>query len=221
MFRNWPYFRDEQKVFPVWLAGVRPLVFFTCSSHYLSILYVLWPVIFGEPAPASTAGFVFGVLCGVTIGFWVFVYDADDYGIAYTRAQKKLTKKQKAASNKIKLTYPTWYFTDWVNHCPMLVLFSKMAYDAGEEAFAWKNIWLAPAWGLTWLAVIFVPWRLIGGDALYADLRDDKSFGHKATVVVKLIVITMVGFTIGHFVNALFVESVQKVLNLVGVGGEL
>jgi len=218
MARSWPYFATKQKVFPLWTAGFRPLIFFTCSSHYLSILYVVYPIIFGVKAPAAYAGLVFGVLCGVTIGFWVFVYDPADYGEAYVKAQKKTTKKQREASDKIKLTYPTYFFTDWVNHFPMLLIFSKIAYDAGEDAFAFENIWLAPAWGITWLVLIFVPWRMIGGDALYADLRDDKSFAHKAITVVKLIVITIVGFVMGHFLNDIFVESVMKVLDVVGVG---
>ena len=73
---------------------------------------------------------------------------------------------------------------------------------------------------------IFMPWRMIGGDALYADLRDDKSFGHKATVVIKLIVITLVGYILGHYLNAPFVEGVQRVVGVVGgavglLGGEL
>ena len=64
LIRNWSYFMKTQKAFPPYLSFARFLVFFTASSHYLSILYVVYPVIFGEKAPASFAGFCFGVLCG-------------------------------------------------------------------------------------------------------------------------------------------------------------
>ena len=53
---------------PPVLFIVRPLTFFTASGHYLTVLYVLWPLIFEEPAPAKLAGLCFAVLLGITIG---------------------------------------------------------------------------------------------------------------------------------------------------------
>jgi len=127
MWLNWPYFSKQQKVFPVHLAMPRPLVFFTCSGHYLSIIYVVWPLLFNQALPASFAGLVFGVLCGVTIGFWVFVYEAADYGELYEKAQRKKTKKQRAADDQITLTYPSSFIIDTINHLPLLVMFSKVS----------------------------------------------------------------------------------------------
>jgi len=124
---NWPYFSKQQKVFPVHLAMPRPLVFFTYTGHYLSIFYVVWPLLFDQAPPESFAGLTFGVLCGVTIGFWLFVCESEFYGELYEKAQRKKTKKQRAADDQITLTYPSSFIIDTINHLPLLVMFSKVS----------------------------------------------------------------------------------------------
>ncbi|GMH67026.1 hypothetical protein TrST_g516 [Triparma strigata] len=195
---NWKYFRDVQTVVPVHLSHIRPLTFFTCSGHYLSCLYILFPYLFGVEPPAKFAGLVFGVLFGITVGFWVFVYDLQDY--------RPLAERRKNCDDSLVLTYQGFWLTDWTNHGPLLLMFSKFAYDAGEGAFLLENWWMPMAWGCTWLICIWLPFQLLGGDPLYADLRRDKPITHRAAVILKMIVITTFGYFMGMYCNKPFYE---------------
>jgi hypothetical protein len=51
--RNIHYLTKVQTMIPPVLFLIRPFTFFTCSGHYLTCLYILWPLIFDEPAPAK------------------------------------------------------------------------------------------------------------------------------------------------------------------------
>ena len=102
---NINYITKVQTMINPALMLIRPLTFFTCSGHYLSCLYILWPLIFNEPAPAPFAGLCFGVLVGITIGFWIFVYD----GAAY--APLDVRRKRKACDDSLRLTMEFWWTT--------------------------------------------------------------------------------------------------------------
>lgn len=142
------------------------------------------------------AGLVFGCLFGITVGFWVFVYDPKDY--------RPLEERKKENDDSLSLCYDGFWLTDWSNHGPLLLMFSKFAYDAGDDVFLMENSWMPMAWGITWLVAIWAPWQVVGGDPLYADLRRDKPFAHKAMVIIKMIVIT----TFGYFAGMLLVNPV-------------
>lgn len=75
----------------------------------------------------------------------------------------------------------------------------QFAYDAGDAAFLLENSWMPMAWGIIWLVCIWAPFQFLGGDPLYADLRRDKAFAHKAMVIIKMIVITTFGYFAGMF----------------------
>jgi hypothetical protein len=64
------------------------------------------------------AGLVFGVLFGITVGFWVFVYDINDY--------RPLKERRKDNDDSLTLCYETMWLTDWTNHGPLLLMFSKV-----------------------------------------------------------------------------------------------
>jgi hypothetical protein len=203
--RNWHYLSTVQTMINPALFAVRPFTFFTASGHYLTSLYVLWPVIFDEPAPPEFAGLCFGVLVGITIGFWIFVYKATDYAPLEER------RKRPECDDTLRLTMNTFWFSDWSNHGPLLFMFSKYAYEAGPDAFSTANAWMPMAWGLTWFFGIWFPWQIIGGDPMYDDLRRDKTLGQKISVIIKMIAITTVGYFIGMYGNALFYENFLKV----------
>ncbi len=59
---------------------------------------------------------------------------------------------------------------------------------------------------------------MAGGDALYADLRRDKSLAHKTVTILKMIVITELGYLFGMLFNKAIVGGAVFVLQKVGVG---
>ncbi len=211
MYNSWSYFQKVQTLLPTSLCHIRPLTFFTCSGHYLSILYILYPYIFSAPAPASFAGLVYGVLFGITAGFWIFVYDPSDY------KPLQIRRRSPKCDDSLKLTYQTYYLTDFANHGPLLVMFSAIAYSAGEDAFSLDNAWMPTAWGLTWFAFIWFPFQLLGGDPLYEDLARSKPLAHKITVIVKMIVITTAGYFFGMAFNWRICEGVLAMLKVVNL----
>ena len=72
---------------------------------------------------------------------------------------------------------------------------------------------MSVAWGMAWLLFIWAPFQLLGGDPLYRDLRRDKSLKHKSLVIVKMIVITEVGYLVGYACNTTFVETYMSVID--------
>lgn len=210
---TWKYFEEVQTVVPCHLAHIRPLTFFTCSGHYLWCLYILWETLFGVSPPAEFAGLVWGVLFGITIGFWIFVYDPRDY--------RPLEERRKEANDALFLTYQGLWLTDWLNHGPLLLLFSKIVYEAGPEAFLVSNCWMPTAWGVTWLGGIWLPFQILGGDPLYADLRSDKPFTHRASVIIKMIAITTAGYFAGMALVTPCYELFLAGAARVGFSGEL
>ena len=80
------------------------------------------------------AGLVYGVLVGITIGFWVFVYDSDDYSVPLEQRLKR-----PGVDHSLGLVYDGLFATDFINHGPLLLMFSKFAFDAGDGAFLIKN----------------------------------------------------------------------------------
>jgi hypothetical protein len=66
---------------------------------------------------------------GITIGFWVFVYNPADY------APLEVRRKRPACDDSLRLTMNCFWTTDWTNHGPLLVFFSKCvrAWERSER----------------------------------------------------------------------------------------
>jgi hypothetical protein len=166
-----------------------------------------FPFFFSSPPPSSS-----GVLMGVTAGYWLFVHTSMDEYKLTTVQFNKLYKKDIAQ----KICYQGYFPFDFVNHGPLLLMFTKyIVYDVGSSAFDLSYCYLPVAWGWTWFIVIYIPYRISGGDPLYEALQPHKSMQEKIFVIIKMNVVTVCGYLAGFVMCKILFSGLFNFLAIV------
>jgi len=160
---------------------LKQFVRFTDTGHIASFLYYLYP----QFLPIA-----FNVHFIITVGYWVarFCFDLQDSD-GYSDAD-----------------IIPWYNNIWVvfNHGLAFTCFTWILITEKQcsNYFTYDSIEYTFYWIYAWFFLIYIPWRMKTGDAVYSILSNESSTFTKIIYVVLIHLFVIISNMVGHFLQS-------------------
>lgn len=87
----------------------------------------------------------------------------------------------------------------FVHFMPLLFLLFYLFKD--NHKFTFQTYLYSVAWVLIWFIFIYIPWRLLTGDAIYNILEEDQNKYMQLTVVFSVFVLLYIGNSLGCLIS--------------------
>lgn len=155
----------------------RIFITYTNFGNTLCFLNSLYFLLYQQSIYPFMLSSIWSILFCVTIGYWIMVYPFLDNTLP--------------VNMKIEIS----------GHGPLLLLQSLLISTYTQPVFEIKYILYSIYLNLCWLLLIWLPWYLVTDDYIYFVFKKEFSILFKLNVILKICIIGILGFLIGHLIE--------------------